>query len=451
MLLSERVFVLKNVSIFAQTDEQVLLKIAAALSEMNVASGQTIVHKGEDGKSMYIILSGSVKVHDEEFTFATLQRKQVFGEYSMLDTEVRSASVTAIEPTKLLKLDQHAFYGIMMNHIDILRGILQVLVERARLSIKLSKALEEEKKTIEAQSKEIKKRSEEIFALNIETTKQQRLISEANELLKEKVTLITSSINYAQNIQGALLPDLDDFKKLIPHSFIYYRPKDIVSGDFYWISDVSPKKDIQSETSKIMLACVDCTGHGVPGAFMSFLGITYLNQIVDYQGVTDVSQVLTELNENIRKALKQELKHNQDGMDLSLCLIDKEKKTLEFSSARSFLFYINGLPDEQNDIKLIKGDNIPIGGYSSERRFTKHIIPFDENTVFYLFTDGYRDQFGQENNRKFMMRGFKELIYRIHQKSLDEQLTIIRETHEEWRGELSQTDDILVMGFKIMN
>ena len=223
MLISERVFVLKNVSIFSRTDEQVLRKIAEALTEVSIEANQAVFHKGDEGKSMYIILSGSVKVHNDEHIFATLTRKQVFGEYALLDTEERSASVTALEPTKLLMLDQKTFYEIMIKHIEILQGILQVLVVRSRLSLRLQEELVKEKETIQAQSLELKMRHEEILSQTEEILQQQEQISAQNEMLQEKTTLITSSINYAQTIQEALLPDMELFKKLLPQSFVYYQ------------------------------------------------------------------------------------------------------------------------------------------------------------------------------------------------------------------------------------
>jgi serine phosphatase RsbU (regulator of sigma subunit) len=437
--IRERLGILKNVSIFARTEENILLNIAEALDEISIEANELLFQKGDEGTSMYIILSGSVKIHDGDYTFAVLGRGQVFGEYALLDTEERSASVTALETTVLLVLDQETFYGIMVNHVQILQGILQVLVGRARQTNKLQEELAREKRRIEEQNEEIKQRNEEILTQNEEIIQQQEQIAIKNDLLHEKNVLITSSINYALNIQSALLPDLSDLRKFIPESFVLFQPKDIVSGDFYWFYPISD--------TRFLLVCADCTGHGVPGAFMSFLGMTYFRQIVEFQGITDVNELLNLLNRNIYIALKQEFKSNKDGMDLAVCLIDKTQQTIEFAGAKNGIFYFE--PQNPHVLQIVKADNAAIGGYSHNKIFQKQVIHYETNTTFYLFTDGYRDQFGFENDEKFLMKRFKQLLLDNYQKPMDEQYNILLETHLNWRGQAVQTDDILVIGFRL--
>ncbi|MCU0444491.1 MAG: cyclic nucleotide-binding domain-containing protein [Microscillaceae bacterium] len=437
--IQERLNVLKNVSIFARTEDYILLKIAEALDEISIEADELLFAKDDEGNTMYVILSGSVKIHDGDYTFAKLGHGQVFGEYALLDTEERSASVTALEKTILLVLDQETFYGIMVNHVQILQGILRVLVGRARQTNKLQEELAREKKRIEEQSEEIKQQNEEILTQNEEIIQQQQQIAAQNDLLKEKNMLITSSINYAHHIQSALLPELNDLRKFMPESFVFFQPKDIVSGDFYWFYPLSDYR--------FMLVCADCTGHGVPGAFMSFLGMTYFRQIVEFQGITEVTEILNLLNQNIYIALKQEFKPTKDGMDLAVCLIDKQQQTIEFAGAKNGIFFIE--PHNPSTIQIIKADNAAIGGYSSNKNFHKHIIHYQANTTFYLTSDGYRDQFGFENDEKFLMKRFKQLLLDIHAKPMDEQFKILADTHFAWRGNAVQTDDILVIGFRL--
>ncbi len=439
--INERIFILKNISIFSKTEEQVLHKIAEVLTEISVKAGENLFQKGDEGTKMYAILKGSVKVHDGDYVFAILNTKQVFGEYALLDTELRSASVTAVEDTVLLVLEKATFYNIMVQHAQILQGILQVLVNRARQNNKLQEDLAREKKHIEEKNDEIKIQNEEILARNEEIIQQQLFIEQNNVLLQEQNYLITSSIQYAKHIQSAIMPDFAELQMYLPESFLFFRPKDVVSGDFYWFHKIP-------NTEKIIVVCSDCTGHGVPGAFMSFLGVTYLRQIIEFQGVTDVAQVLHELNKSIFLALKQDTRFNQDGMDLAICLIDREKQEIEFAGAKGIMFHIE--MEEKTPI-LVKGDNFPIGGYLVDKTFIKQTLSYKSPAMFYMFSDGYRDQFGGSGTQeqKFMMRQFRELLSDISDRPILEQYQKISYKHDNWKGKYPQTDDVLVIGFRL--
>jgi|GEM_PF-5045323 len=441
MPMSEKLSLLKRVSIFAHTEDNIMTKIAQNVTICESKPGEIVFHKGDKGDAMYVIIRGQVRVHDGEYTFATLEQGEVFGEYALLDTIERSASVTAVQNTELLVLDRVTFYDIMLNDAEILQGILRVLVERARLNNKLQEELNREKRRIEEQN-------QEILAANEEIRQQQEQIELANELLDEKNQLITSSITYARHIQNALLPELQELKSILPYSYVLYLPKDIVSGDFYWFSTLGMCEDV----TRFVVAAMDCTGHGVPGAFMSSLGITYLQQIVDFQGIIDVGDIFTTLNKNINRALKQGISIGRgDGMDGTICYIDTEKKLLEVSSARSYLFYIEDVPeDTAPTLQIVEGNNFPVGGVSDfAKTFKRHSIHYKTGTTFYLFTDGYRDQFGHKNDKKFMMKNFKELFLKNYKLPMAKQYQIFKETHEDWKGNTMQTDDVLVMGFKL--
>jgi len=264
----------------------------------------------------------------------------------------------------------------------------------------------------------------------------------ANREIERQNQNIQSSINYAKRIQDAMLHKSQVLGKLLPDSFVLYKPRDVVSGDFYWVSEIKSWYD-----PDIVITAADCTGHGIPGAFMSMIGINALNGIIS-QGIAESDQILNALDIEVRTALQQETTGNKDGMDIALCIYRKEKSILEFSGAKNPLVYI-----QDNELHQIRGDVHSIGGNQPKEGFSfkKHMIPIDQPTTFYLFSDGFQDQFGGENNAKFMSKRFKKLLFEIHEKPMQEQLEILTQTLNDWKGSVKQTDDILVMGIKLDN
>jgi serine phosphatase RsbU (regulator of sigma subunit) len=264
---------------------------------------------------------------------------------------------------------------------------------------------------------------------------------EDTKKIDEQNKNIKSSINYAKRIQEAMLPKLDQQKRLIPDSFVLFKPRDSVSGDFYWFTEIK-----NWYNPDVVIAAADCTGHGVPGAFMSMIGINALNGIIS-QGIAESHQILEALDSEIRKALQQETTGNNDGMDIALCVYRKEKNLLEFSGAKNPLVYI-----QNNELFQVKGDARSIGGSNNTKKdiaFKKHNITIEQPTTVYLFSDGYRDQFGGKDNTKFMSKKFNKLLLDIHQLPMQEQMAILDKTIEEWKGAFHQTDDILVMGLRL--
>jgi serine phosphatase RsbU (regulator of sigma subunit) len=213
-------------------------------------------------------------------------------------------------------------------------------------------------------------------------------------------------------------------------------PRDIVSGDFYWFS---------AKAAKIILIAADCTGHGVPGAFMTMISNQLLYEIIENKKITDAAQILNYLHRSVRKVMKQDETGNREGMDLSLVVIDKEKKTMEFAGAKNPLIYI-----QDGKLNHIKGDRVSIGGEerAKAKTFGKHIIDISVPTTFYLFSDGYQDQFGGKNNRKIMLPKMKELFLEIYKKEMATQKNILESTLKKWteEGNEKQIDDILVIG-----
>lgn len=264
-------------------------------------------------------------------------------------------------------------------------------------------------------------------------------ISHAYAVIEEKNKDITDSIRYAKRIQEAILPADKTIKKLLPDSFILYKPKDIVSGDFY---------RLEEKNGKILFAAVDCTGHGVPGAFMSIVGNNLLNQAINEHHKTSPSEILDEVNKGLSEVLKQKEEEAtvKDGMDLALCSLDIEKKTLEFAGANNPLWIIRN-----KALIEIKGDKFPVGIFVGEKlnKFHEHKINLQKNDSIYIFTDGYADQFGGEKGKKFKYSKLKELLLSISGEPMEKQKEILDETFETWRGNLEQVDDVCVIGLRI--
>ncbi len=265
----------------------------------------------------------------------------------------------------------------------------------------------------------------------IEIEKQRDKIAEQNRE-------ITDSIMYAQRIQSAVLPDIEYTRSILPQHFIFFKPRDIVSGDFYWMTETA---------RDIIVAVADCTGHGVPGAFMSMLGVSLLNEIINVDKEHIASEILESLRKDIKQTLSQKGRKDEtrDGMDIALCIINFDELKVQFSGAYNSLLLV------RNSEQLIfKGDKMPIGIHvGKEKPFTNHNIKISGGDMLYLFTDGYADQFGGPEEKKFKSVTFRQLLQDIHNKPLEEQRQILDKTLEDWRGNLSQIDDILVMGIRV--
>jgi serine phosphatase RsbU (regulator of sigma subunit) len=311
-----------------------------------------------------------------------------------------------------------------------------IFYSRFRLKKKSNELLQE-------QYNEINQQKEELDS-------QRGYIEEQNKVLTKQHTDIVSSINYARRIQQAALPPMEDIRKAFTNSFVLFLPKDVVSGDFYWFAE---EKDEKTDNIYQIIAAVDCTGHGVPGAFMSLIGNTLLDEIVHISNVFSPDLILAELDKRIRKMLKQYDDSSQkDGMDLSICSYNKTLHLLDFAGAMNpLLAIIDG------EAHLYKGNRFPIGGTyldSDIKVFTKHRLDLNQaqgKAIFYLFSDGFQDQFGGKQKRKFMLKNFRTLLFHIHQQSFNYQKEILENTLKQWQeeGHEQQIDDVLVIGFEI--
>ncbi len=304
--------------------------------------------------------------------------------------------------------------------------IEKVQLEKEKLATEKAK-VDEKVKKLWSQSTAIHKEKERINILKLE--------------IEEKHTEIMDSVNYAQRIQEAILPDKNEIKWHIPDSFILFQPRNIVSGDFYWFTH---------KNGKSIIAAVDCTGHGVPGAFMSMIGNTLLNQIVNEKGVTEPAHILDLLNEEVNTSLKQSHQDSQsrDGMDIAICSFYQKSSTefdLEYAGANRPLYIF------QNDCLIeTKANKFPIGGlsYDFDKIYTNHSFSLHKDDCVYIASDGFADQFNALG-KKLKTKIFKEILQNIHHNPMEEQGAYLKTFINNWKENTEQTDDILVIGIKI--
>ncbi len=297
---------------------------------------------------------------------------------------------------------------------------------------------------IAQQNEEIEAQRDEIESQRDLVTNQRDLVTNQRDQLAEQKEAITKSIEYASQIQSALLPPADFIKYIFPQYFLLFKPRDIVSGDFYWIS---------LKNNKIIFTIADCTGHGVPGALMSMLGGVLLNEVVNKIEVLQSNEILNELKEKVIRSLRLSGKEDEAkvGMDMALCILDMESKELQFSGACNPLYLIR-----DSELKEIKADSMAVGiGFEAGKSFTNHIIKIQKGDTIYLFSDGYADQFGGPMGKKFKYTQFKQLLLNIQDKIMPDQKEILEHTIEDWMNNTDkygnsykQVDDILVMGLR---
>lgn len=296
---------------------------------------------------------------------------------------------------------------------QLTKELIEQLTENEKLTHKVKLELEEK----------VKLRTEEIE-------------NQKNQILKQNKD-ISDSIDYAQKIQIAMMADMQLIKQSLPESFVFLKPRDKVSGDFYYYAE---------KNNKVLIAAIDCTGHGVPGALMSMMANGLLNEIVNQKGILEPGNVLKRMHFGIKKSLRQELTDNQDGMDMSVALYDKTLNLLHYSGAKNPMYII-----QNGEIQEIPANKISIGGKNRSEifDFKSHTIEIKDKLIFYLFSDGYQDQFGGENHKKFMKKNFRNLLLDIHQEDANTQKEMLRENFISWMGNESQIDDVLVIGVKL--
>lgn len=323
----------------------------------------------------------------------------------------------------------HNFQILGREIIDHISNLQKKVAER-------TKAISQQKEMIEKQHNKIQSQIEELQHVNKRLDQQKSLVEEQNQN-------IISSIKYAQTIQESLLPDTSEISSFFAESFVFFKPKDIVSGDFYWMH--------KTNSNKLLFAVADCTGHGVPGAFMSFLGYTILNQAVKEKSIQSPAEILDYLDDSLNQTIRKHRNGTmvKDGMDISILEFEPETNLLRYAGAFNPIYIVRN-----NELIEVKGDKIVIGNSEGsitlgKKGFTNHTIRLKNHDNVYLFTDGYADQFGGGEGKKFKRNYFKRLLKSISNLTTEEQKKIISETFDIWKGNYDQVDDVLVFGFQV--
>ena len=412
---------------------------------------------------------------------------EYFNKFSALDKKLQQQAMSEFEQeAKQARVEKQQTEKKLKQTVDTLQEVTQLADIRKQQieNLNLQRELEQREQSLKERERQAKQKTRRIIIsavigvllvilliiyinfkrnkkINVILAKQNKEISDQRDIIELVNKNIKNSITYAKRIQKALLPPRENLQKLIPESFIFFEPRDIVSGDFYWFSKTRIKSVINSEEvdvnftktnhsdieDGIIISAIDCTGHGVPGAFMSMIGFNLIHEIISL-GITDPSKILEFLNIGIRNQLKQKDTDNRDGMDMAICLINKEKNTVQFAGAKNPVVYI-----KNDELNQIKGDFLPIGGFykeEDERDYTLHTIEIDVPTTFYIFSDGFSDQIGGTDGRKFLSKYFRELLYAIHKEPMEKQPEFLKDKLTEWMGtENTQIDDILIIGFKL--
>ena len=339
---------------------------------------------------------------------------------------------------------------IEKQKLDLLK---QELEEKNKQMWAMSETVYKEKKKMEEQLKEIlqeksgleiqKKQNEEkvkmLWAQSTAIHNEKERIDKLKTQVEYRHKEIIDSVHYAKKIQQAILPSQELIYSFLPDSFIFFKPKNIVSGDFYWAHRI--------DENQVLFAAVDCTGHGVPGAFMSIMGYHLLEQVIMEHKMVEPALILNQLSKSVVKSLKQtnELGSVKDGMDIALCKIDYKNYELEFAGAHNSLYLIrDGVLTET------KADRKSIGiSLSKSDHFFNHKIKLEKGDCLYIFSDGFVDQKGGPDNNKFFYQPFKQLLIDIHQLSMQDQKQKLEKIISAWKGDKEQIDDILVIGVRI--
>nr|MCU0390499.1 tetratricopeptide repeat protein [Thermoflexibacter sp.] len=367
--------------------------------------------------------------------------KQIAEMQTRYDSEQKQKSIEILSKENeinSLELKRRSQFLLFLGIGFLLAFVLGlVLYNRYRFANKANKLLE-------VQKEEILERKQEIISQRDALEEQSKELSHALHELDKKNHAVVSSLNYAYRIQSAILPQKNELDAVFSDCLLFFQPRSVVSGDFYWLGKV-PKPN---GGAKIIFTAVDGTGHGVPGAFMSLVGSSLLKEIVHTRQITSPEHILIELDEGVKETLKQHDTHNQDGMDLALCVIDYEERTLEYAGAKNPLVMILN-----EEVHVFKGDRYGIGGIDKVHRhkdFHKHHIDLQEGATFYIFSDGFQDQFGGVEGRKYGLKQLKDFLFSIHHLPFAEQEKKLSAELANWHGTKEhQTDDVLVIGFRV--
>lgn len=344
------------------------------------------------------------------------------GESTFIENIVDTNLYTVFQ---ILPMPLAVLIAIIRDYVASSKNLKSQLVKVEELTAQTIKEQEEKQQILTSQNEKLEQ----------QVTERTQEINNQKHLLQEKNKEITDSINYAKRLQQAILPPMEFISKNFPDSFVLYKPKDIVAGDFYWAEQTN---------DLFFIVAADCTGHGVPGAMVSVVCSNALNRTVKEFSLTDTGKILDKTRELVIETFEKSNTEIKDGMDISLICIDKQNEKIFWSGANNALWYV-----QDNILTEIKADKQPVGKSDDNKPFTTHSIDYKNNTTFYLFTDGFADQFGGPKGKKFKYKQFEETLVSINNKPMKEQLVIIEQKFEEWKGALEQVDDVCVIGIKI--
>lgn len=363
-----------------------------------------------------------------------------------LTEKIMSIQFTAEQQKKQAEIDllhkekekQRVFIWSMLIIIVLTIILIAFLIYSNYQRKRINRVLNLQKEQISIKNFELNNRNEEILAQRDEIEQQKLYVEQQRDEIQKQQKQITDSIHYAQRIQSALFPKLEDLKSFFNEAFVLLKPRDVVSGDFYWYA----KKD-----NKFVLVVADCTGHGVPGAFMSMLGISALNELMGKYNSKKLesNQILEDLRMLIKKTLKQTLEGGQpkDGMDMGVCVVDNENYEICFSGANIPLYFIRN-----NELQQIKPVRNPVGIYLNEKPFVKNKITYQKQDLIYMMSDGYASQFGGDENHKIKSSTIRTLLLNNNSLPIMKQKDVLNEYLLKWKGVRSQVDDILIVGVR---
>ncbi len=395
-----------------QSRQQTLKKTIRVLSrqeqEINKQKEQ-INRQMETARQQEKVLAGQQTKIDSQQTAIAGQMSRIRDQEKVLIEQLE-----AIEKQKML-----LYFFIVL--LILISGLGYFIYRAYRIKKTANIQLEEKNRKILEQKNEIEKQKE--------------IAESQRDQIAYQKKHITDSIEYAKRIQTALLPSLELFSDQVDH-FVLYKPRDIVSGDFYWVNRL--------DNIQIVIAA-DCTGHGVPGAFMSMLGVSLLNEIIINKGILKPDEILEQLREEVIISLKQREAESdvKDGMDMVVCKIDYSSDTLEFAGANNPLYLFR-----DGELRVIKGDKMPVAIHENMQKFKNHTLPLKEGDTIYIFSDGYVDQFGGPNQKKFLARNFRRKLEEIQQLPMIRQGARLDEVFEDWRKDVDQIDDVTVIGIR---
>jgi serine phosphatase RsbU (regulator of sigma subunit) len=373
-------------------------------------------HEAEIREKEIKTLEQDKKIKELRIRQQEAEKKKKEQEIDLLQSEKRAQQ---------LEIEKQKEARKRIQWILLLGSVIFILILFGFFTVrKKNFALARQKQEIEHKNKDLENKNEEILT--------------QKELIEEKNQSITASIQYAKRIQSAVLPPESFIDPYFPQNFVLFKPKDIVSGDFYW----GMEKD-----GYFFVAAADCTGHGVPGAFMSMLGNEFLNEIVINSGNYNAGQILDQLRQNVIKALKQKGAEGEakDGMDMAISILSPDKKQLQFAGANNPLYLIHN-----NNLIQYKADRMPIGIHQlAGNSFQNHVIDIEAGDTIYMFSDGFADQFGGPKGKKYKYKPFQQLLLKKQHLSMQEQKTALIKEFEEWRNGYEQIDDVLVIGIKV--